>query len=88
MPRRVGALLGLVPAVRRWSSVFTAVGLAAWTDAAGTAFSVLSSANAAVTLFLVLKAATPLWSGAECVGRPVGGRAAGAGRVRWVSGGP
>jgi hypothetical protein len=40
--------------------VFTAVGLAAWTAAAGTALSALSSANATVTLFFVLKAATPL----------------------------
>lgn len=60
VPRRVGALLGPAPAVRSWPSVFTAVGLAAWTAAAGTALSALSSANAVVTLFLVLKAATPL----------------------------
>lgn len=60
VPRRVGALLGPAPAARTWPSVFTAVGLAAWTAAAGTALSALSSANAAVTLFFVLKAATPL----------------------------
>ncbi|MEV6383139.1 M56 family metallopeptidase [Streptomyces sp. NPDC051773] len=60
VPRRVGALLGPAPVVRSWPSVFTAVGLAAWTAAAGTALSALSSANAAVTLFFVLKAATPL----------------------------
>ncbi|NUP38264.1 MAG: M56 family peptidase, partial [Streptomyces sp.] len=38
----------------------TAAGLAAWIAAAGTAASALSSANAAVALFLVLQAATPL----------------------------
>ncbi|MFF8553681.1 M56 family metallopeptidase [Streptomyces sp. NPDC015501] len=60
VPRRVRALLGPAPAVRRWPSAFTAVGPAAWTAAAGTALSALSSANATVTLFFVLKAATPL----------------------------
>lgn len=60
VPRRVAALLGPAPATRRWPSMFTTVGLAAWTAAAGTTVSALSSANSAVTLFLVLKAATPL----------------------------
>ncbi|MYS76757.1 M56 family peptidase, partial [Streptomyces sp. SID5926] len=35
------------------------VGLAAWAAAAGTAVSAMSSANAAVTMFLILRAATP-----------------------------
>lgn len=60
VPRRVAALLDPPPAARRWPSAFTAVGLAAWTAAAGTTISALSSANSAVTLFFVLKAATPL----------------------------
>ncbi|MEU6818152.1 M56 family metallopeptidase [Streptomyces sp. NPDC046860] len=60
VPRRVAALLGPAPAVHAWPSLFTAVGAAAWTAAAGTMMSALSSANSAVTLFLVLKAATPL----------------------------
>ncbi|MFJ9760638.1 M56 family metallopeptidase [Streptomyces sp. NPDC101149] len=59
VPRRVAALLGPPPAVRAWPSAFTAVGLAVWTAAAGTMVSALSSANSAVTLFLVLKTATP-----------------------------
>ncbi|MBQ1095218.1 M56 family metallopeptidase [Streptomyces sp. NPDC097107] len=60
VPRRVAALLGPAPAVRTWPSVFTSVGLAAWAAAAGTAVSAMSSANAAVTMFLILRAATPL----------------------------
>ncbi|MDX3061802.1 MULTISPECIES: M56 family metallopeptidase [Streptomyces] len=60
VPRRVAALLGPAPAARVWPPVFTAVGLAAWAAAAGTTVSALSSANAAVTLFFVLKTATPL----------------------------
>ncbi|RZU45565.1 peptidase M48-like protein [Streptomyces sp. BK022] len=60
VPRRVAALLGPAPVVHVWPSLFTAVGVAAWTAAAGTMISALSSANSAVTLFLVLKAATPL----------------------------
>ncbi|MCG3041496.1 M56 family metallopeptidase [Streptomyces sp. S1A] len=60
VPRRVAALLEPAPAVRSWPPVFTTAGLAAWTAAAGTTVSALSSANSAVTLFLVLKAATPL----------------------------
>ncbi|MFS8200338.1 M48 family metalloprotease [Streptomyces sp. CWNU-52B] len=60
VPRRVAALLGPAPAVRSWPSVFTAVGLAAWTAAAGAAVSAMSSANSAVTMILILHAATPL----------------------------
>ncbi|MGW2208714.1 M56 family metallopeptidase [Streptomyces sp. NPDC001781] len=60
VPRRVAALLGPAPTAHVWPSLFTAVGVAAWTAAAGTMISALSSANSAVTLFLVLKAATPL----------------------------
>lgn len=60
VPRRVAALLGPAPAVRRWPSLFTSVGLAAWCAAAGTAVSAMSSANAAVTMVLILQAATPL----------------------------
>ncbi|MEU9554036.1 M56 family metallopeptidase [Streptomyces fumanus] len=60
VPRRVAALLGPAPAVRRRPPVFTSVGLAAWGAAVGTAVSVMSSANSAVTMFLILKAATPL----------------------------
>ncbi|MER5477572.1 M56 family metallopeptidase [Streptomyces sp. NPDC002734] len=60
VPRRVAALLGPAPAARRWPSVFTAVGLAAWGAAAAAAVSAMSSANAAVTMTLILYAATPL----------------------------
>ncbi|MGW4199279.1 M56 family metallopeptidase [Streptomyces sp. NPDC005004] len=60
VPRRVAALLHPAPTAHAWPSLFTAVGVAVWTAAAGTAVSALSSANSAVTLFLVLKAATPL----------------------------
>ncbi|MFB7407095.1 hypothetical protein ACFCZ2_07920 [Streptomyces sp. NPDC056202] len=60
VPRRVAALLGPAPAARSWPSLFTGTGLAAWGAAAGTAASALSSANSAVTLFVILKAATPL----------------------------
>ncbi|MEY9484680.1 Zn-dependent protease with chaperone function [Streptomyces calvus] len=60
VPRRVAALLGPAPAARRWPSVFTTVGLAAWAAAAGTAVSAMSSANSAVTMVLILYAATPL----------------------------
>ncbi|MFC8276709.1 M56 family metallopeptidase [Streptomyces sp. NPDC057271] len=60
VPRRVAALLGPAPAARLWPPVFTTVGLATWGAAAGTTVSAFSSANSAVTLFLVLKAATPL----------------------------
>ncbi|MCX4763454.1 M48 family metalloprotease [Streptomyces sp. NBC_01275] len=60
VPRRVAALLGPAPAARAWPPLFTTVGVAAWTAAAGAALSAMSSANSAVTMFLILKAATPL----------------------------
>lgn len=60
VPRRVAALLGPAPTTRLWPPARTAVGLAAWGAAAGTAVSALSSANSAVTLFFILHAATPL----------------------------
>jgi hypothetical protein len=60
VPRRVAALLAPEPVPRSWPSVFTSVGLAAWGAAAGTAVSALSSANSAVTMALILYAATPL----------------------------
>ncbi|MET9727534.1 M56 family peptidase, partial [Streptomyces zaomyceticus] len=40
---------------RAWPPVGTAVGLAAWGAACGATVSALSSANSAVTLFLVLR---------------------------------
>ncbi|MEU9335468.1 M56 family metallopeptidase [Streptomyces sp. NPDC048290] len=61
VPRRVAALLGTAPpAPRTWPSLFSGVGAAAWTAAAGTAVSALASANSAVTLVVILHAATPL----------------------------
>ncbi|MET7849765.1 M56 family metallopeptidase [Streptomyces avermitilis] len=60
VPRRVAALLAPAPAARTWPSVFTAAGLAAWGAAVGTLLSAMSSANSAVTMFLILHAATPL----------------------------
>ncbi|MEU2436145.1 M56 family metallopeptidase [Streptomyces rubradiris] len=60
VPRRVAALLAPAPAARIWPSAFTAVGLAAWGAAAGALASAMSSANSAVTLVLILRAATPL----------------------------
>lgn len=60
VPRRVAALLAPAPAAMTWPSVFTRAGLAVWTAAAGTVGSALSSANATVTLFFVLKASTQL----------------------------
>ncbi|GGQ84686.1 M56 family metallopeptidase [Streptomyces pilosus] len=60
VPRRVAALLGPAPAVRRWPSLFTVVGLAAWGATAGAVMSAMSSANSAVTMALILYAATPL----------------------------
>lgn len=59
VPRRVVALLAPEPVARSLPSVFTAVGLAAWCAAAGTLVSAMSSANSAVTMFLILHAATP-----------------------------
>ncbi|GGQ33873.1 membrane protein [Streptomyces virginiae] len=60
VPRRVAALLAPAPAALHWPPVFTPAGLAAWGATAGAAASALSSANAAFTLFFILKAATPL----------------------------
>ncbi|MEU0383637.1 M56 family metallopeptidase [Streptomyces chartreusis] len=60
VPRRVAALLGPAPAVRSWPSLFTSVGAAAWGAAVGAAVSAMSSANSAVTMVLILHAATPL----------------------------
>ncbi|GHC86199.1 M48 family metalloprotease [Streptomyces flavofungini] len=60
VPRRVAALLGPAPAARTRPSLFTAMGLALWGAACGTAVSAMSSANATVTMVLVLRAATPL----------------------------
>ncbi|MGW2032731.1 M56 family metallopeptidase [Streptomyces argyrophylli] len=60
VPRRVAALLAPAPTARTWPSAFTSVGLAAWGAAAGALVSAMSSANSAVTLFLILHAATPL----------------------------
>ncbi|MDG4856693.1 M56 family metallopeptidase [Streptomyces sp. T-3] len=60
VPRRVAALLGPAPVARIWPPAFTAVGLAAWAAAVGTLVSAMSSANSAVTMVLILHAATPL----------------------------
>ncbi|MFD6431138.1 M56 family metallopeptidase [Streptomyces venezuelae] len=60
VPRRVAALLAPAPAAATRPSVFTGVGLALWSAAFGTAVSAMSSANAAVTMVLILRAATPL----------------------------
>ncbi|MBQ0983793.1 M56 family metallopeptidase [Streptomyces sp. F63] len=60
VPRRVRALLDPAPPARVWPPARTTAGLAAWTAAMGTAASAFSSANAAVALFLILHAATPL----------------------------
>ncbi|MDI3424061.1 M56 family metallopeptidase [Streptomyces luteolus] len=60
VPRRVAALLRPAPVAHRWPPARTAVGLAAWGAAVGTAVSAMSSANSAVTMVLILRAATPL----------------------------
>ncbi|KUN01206.1 hypothetical protein AQI95_32575 [Streptomyces yokosukanensis] len=60
LPRRVAALLAPAPSTRAWPSVFTTVGLALWTAATGAVLSAMFSANSAVTLLLLLGAATPL----------------------------
>ncbi|MFF2305007.1 M48 family metalloprotease [Streptomyces sp. NPDC058128] len=57
VPRRVAALMRPAPAGRAWPPVGTAVGLAVWCAACGATVSALSSANSAVTLYLVLRAA-------------------------------
>ncbi|MGW0734257.1 M56 family metallopeptidase [Streptomyces sp. NPDC002851] len=60
VPRRVAALLGPVPApgARAWPPACTSVGLAVWGAAVGAAVSALSSANSAVTMAMILHAAT------------------------------
>lgn len=60
LPRRVAALLAPAPGARTWPSLFTTAGLALWTAATGTALSAMFSANSALTLVLLLRAATPL----------------------------
>ncbi|MEW1825564.1 M56 family metallopeptidase [Streptomyces sp. NPDC088196] len=60
LPRRVAALLAPPPPARTWPPLFTAVSLAFWSAAAGAALSATFSANSAVTLLLLLHAATPL----------------------------
>ncbi|WP_329402172.1 M56 family metallopeptidase [Streptomyces melanogenes] len=60
VPRRVAALLGPVPPAPALPPAWTAAGFALWTAAGGAAVSALASANATVTLFTVLKAATVL----------------------------
>ncbi|MFD4552487.1 hypothetical protein [Streptomyces sp. NPDC058466] len=54
------ALLAPAPTARRRMSLFTAVGLSAWRAAVGTLVSALSSANSAVTMFLIVRATTPV----------------------------
>lgn len=60
LPRRVAALLAPPPPARTWPPLFTAVSLALWSAAAGAALSATLSANSAVTLLLLLHAATSL----------------------------
>ncbi|MFE6775678.1 M56 family metallopeptidase [Streptomyces sp. NPDC057702] len=60
VPRRIAALLGPVPSPRLWPPADGSLYAAALIAAAGTAASALSSLNAAVALFVVLKAATAL----------------------------
>ncbi|MGW6247349.1 M56 family peptidase, partial [Streptomyces roseolus] len=60
VPRRVAALLAPPPPPRAWPPAGTAVGLALWGAVVGVTVSALSSANSALTLYAVLKAATPL----------------------------
>ncbi|MFF2466397.1 M56 family metallopeptidase [Streptomyces mirabilis] len=60
LPRRVAALLGPPPTVHAWPPAFTTVGLALWTATGGATLSALFSANSAITLALLLRAATPL----------------------------
>ncbi|MBB5933935.1 M56 family metallopeptidase [Streptomyces zagrosensis] len=60
VPRRIAALLGPMPSARLWPPADGSLCAAALIAAAGTAASALSSLNAAVALFVVLTAATPL----------------------------
>ncbi|WP_424215077.1 M56 family metallopeptidase [Streptomyces sp. BI20] len=57
VPRRVAALLSPAPPAMWWPAAFTVAGVAAWGAAVGTTASALASANSAVTLFLILRAA-------------------------------
>ncbi|WP_230197040.1 M56 family metallopeptidase [Streptomyces sp. NBC_00080] len=60
LPRRVAALLAPPLTTRTWPPLFTTAGLALWSAAAGSVLSAMFSANSAVTLLLLLHAATPL----------------------------
>ncbi|GGV20629.1 membrane protein [Streptomyces filipinensis] len=60
VPRRVAALLAPAPVARTWPPACTSVGLAVWGAAAGALVSAMSSANSAVTLFLILHATASL----------------------------
>ncbi|MFJ8954994.1 M56 family metallopeptidase [Streptomyces sp. NPDC102381] len=60
VPRRVAALLAGPPRASVRPMAFTTVGLATWTAGAGTAASAMASANSALTLAAVLRAATPM----------------------------
>ncbi|MQY33989.1 hypothetical protein SRB17_19550 [Streptomyces sp. RB17] len=60
VPRRVAALLAPAPVARTWPPVFTSVGLAVWAATAGALVSAMSSANSAVTLYLLLHPTAPL----------------------------
>lgn len=60
VPRRVAALLAPCRRSVTGHAALTPAGLAALVAAAGTAASAISALNAAVALFVVLKAATPL----------------------------
>ncbi len=60
LPRRVTALLGPAPAAHTWPPLFTTVGMALWSAAVGAVASALFSANATVTLLILLHEATPL----------------------------
>ncbi|MGW5543146.1 M56 family peptidase, partial [Streptomyces sp. NPDC003998] len=56
----VAALLAPAPVARTWPSACTSVGLAAWAATAGALASAMSSANSAVTLYLLLHTPAPL----------------------------
>jgi len=56
----VAALLGPALTARTWQPMVTTVGMAVWTASEGAVLSAMSPANSAVTMFLILKAATPL----------------------------
>ncbi|MGW1805394.1 M56 family metallopeptidase [Streptomyces sp. NPDC002078] len=53
VPRRVAALLAPAPVARAWPPAFTSAGLAVRAAAVGALVSAMSSANSAVTLFLL-----------------------------------